>query len=66
MMINVLHSYVNYVTTFTISHITNQACLVKIKHIFDLRIDIGMGNKYSFGENFVHLAQIKCHLKLLK
>ena len=27
---------------------------------------MGMENEYSFGETFVHLAQIMCHLKLLK
>ena len=65
-MINIPKSYVNYVTTFTISHITNQACLAHIKHTFDIRIDMEMENKYSFGETFVHLAQIKWHLTLLK
>ena len=65
-MINVPKFYVNYVTTFTISHITNKACVVHIKHTFDIKIDMGMENKYTFGETFVHLEQIKCHLKLTK
>ena len=48
-MINVSNSYVIYVTIFTVSHITNQACLVNIKHTFDIRIDMGMEHKYIFG-----------------
>ena len=43
-MINVPNSYVNCATIFTISHITNQACLIHIKHTFDIRNNMGMEN----------------------
>ena len=57
-IINVPNSYVNKVTTFTISH-TNHVCLVHKQHVFDIRINMGTESKYRFGETFVHLAQIK-------
>ena len=58
-MINVPLSNVNYVTTFTISQITNHVCLAHTKHAFDKRIDMCIENRNEYGETFVYLAQIK-------
>ena len=49
-MINVQQSNVNYLTTFTISEVTNNVCLSHIKHLFDKRINICMENRNEFGD----------------
>ena len=54
-MINIPNSDVNNVTTFAISHITNNhVCLVHKQHAFDKKNDIGMENR-----KFVYSTKIK-------
>ena len=46
-MLHVPNSDLNYVSTFTSSHITNYVCLVHIQYICDSRIDLAIEHKYK-------------------